>query len=50
MRWVLAGYLEDVSKSWLRFEDNQALFLLLTLKGDPKGQYRVAKLHPMVCD
>ena len=48
VRQEIARYLEDVPNSCLRFEDNKALFILLTLKGDPKWLYRVDELHPRV--
>jgi len=31
--WAIARYLEDVPNNCLRFEDNRAIFILLTLKG-----------------
>ena len=39
-------YLEDVPNSYLKFEENQTFFLLLTLKGDLKWHYKVYELHP----
>ena len=50
MRWEIAKYLEEVPNNCLRFEDNKTLFILLTLKGDPKWLYRVDELHPRVRD
>jgi len=41
----LAKYLEDMPNSYLKIEDNQVVFLLLTLKGDPQWHYRVDELH-----
>jgi len=41
VRWAIARYLKDVPNSCLRFEDNKALFIMLTLKGGPKLRYRV---------
>jgi len=43
---MIGRYFEDVPCSYLRLEENQAFFLLLTLKGDPNWRYRVDKLHP----
>ena len=50
VRWAIAKYLEDVPNSYLRFKDNQALFLFLTLKGDLKWHYRVDEMHLTVHD
>ena len=47
---VLATYLEDIPHSCLRIEDNWVIFLLLTLKGDRKWDYRVDELHPQARD
>ena len=43
---MIARYLEDVPNSCLRFEENEVVFLLLTLKGDLKWRYGVNELHP----
>ena len=50
MRGAIARCLEDVSNSCLRFEDNKAILILLTLKGDPMWRYRVDELHPRARD
>ena len=50
VRWAIATYLEDVPNSYLRFEDNKALFILLTLKRGPKWFHKVDELHPKVHD
>ena len=46
VRCTIDRYLKDVPNSCFRFEDNKALFILLTLKRDPKWHYRVDELHP----
>ena len=45
---VIDRYLDDVPNSCQRFEENQVLFLLLTLGGDLKWHYRVNELYPKV--
>ena len=43
---VIHGLLVEAPNDYLRFEDNQTLFFLLTLLGDLAWHYRINDLHP----